>query len=93
MDIDLEIVTEDPWEYNAVLLEDDTNLGEYVVTMTGDEYRHYGGAEEPDEVVRAAFRFLLDREAPEMILDRFTLSTIEDHFPEFPDHLEDYFEG
>ncbi len=91
MEIALEQLEEEPWVYAVTLLEDDTNLGEYVVTMTGDEYRKYGGAEEPDEVVQASLRFLLDREAPEMILDRFTLAQIEGYFPEYPDKLPDYF--
>ena len=91
MDIELEKVSEEPWEYQVTLLEDDTNLGEYVVTMSGDEYRHYGGAEEPDDVIRASFRFLLDRESPEMILERFSVSKIEEYFSDFPDRLHDYF--
>ncbi len=77
--------------YEVTLLEDDTNLGEYVVTMTGDEYRKYGGTEEPDEVIKASLLFLLDHEAPEMILDRFTLAQIERNFPEYPDKIANYF--
>ena len=67
------------------------NLGEYVVTMSGDEYRRYSSTEEPDEVIRATFKFLLDQEDPEMIFERFSISTVEQHFPEYPDRLEDYF--
>ena len=91
MEIELEQLTEEPWEYHITLLEDDTNLGEYVMTMTSDEYHGYGGTEDPDDVVRATFRFLLDREDPEMILERFSISVIEKHFPEYSEKLVDYF--
>lgn len=91
MDIDLEQITEEPWEYHITLLEDDTNLGEFVVTMSGDEYRKYSGTEEPDDVIRATFKFLLAHEDPEMILERFSITTIEQHFPEYPKQLGDYF--
>jgi len=90
VEIELEKIEEDPWVFQVTLLEDDTNLGEYVVSMSGEEYRRYAGSEEPGEVVQASLRFLLDREAPEMILDRFSLSQIEGFFPEYPSKLPSY---
>lgn len=91
MDIELELIEEDPWLYQATLLAEDTVVGEYTVTMSSDEYRDFGGSEEPDEVVRAVLRFLLDRESPEMILDRFTLTETSEHFPEFTEQIKNYF--
>ena len=42
-----------------------------------------GGAENPDDLVRRAFEFLLQREQPAEILKSFQLSDIQTHFPEF----------
>jgi hypothetical protein len=42
---------------------------------------------EPEELVRRAFRFLLEREPPEMILRSFDLSDIARYFPEFEREL------
>ena len=37
-----------------------------------------------EELVRASFLFLLEREAPTSILGRFSLDQITTYFPEFP---------
>ena len=41
------------------------------------------GATEPDELVKASFAFLLQRESPEMILRSFDLTDIARYFPEY----------
>ncbi len=41
-----------------------------------------------DRVVEESFRFLLEREPKESILQAFELSTIERYFPEFPAEIE-----
>ena len=38
----------------------------------------------PEDLVRAAFEFLLEREPPTSILRRFSISDITGYFPEFP---------
>lgn len=42
------------------------------------------------DIVRAAFRFLLDREPSEAILRRFDISVISRYFPEFERELPRY---
>ena len=42
------------------------------------------------ECVKAAFRFLLDREPKESILSRFDLPVISRYFPEFEKEFKDY---
>ncbi len=42
-----------------------------------------GGAASPEDVIRAAFAFLLDREPKESILARFDVMVIGRYFPEF----------
>ncbi len=65
------------------------------VREAGSETRHsvrveradlqtlHPGAQDPSELVRASFQFLLEREPKESILRRFALSEIERYFPEF----------
>jgi hypothetical protein len=41
------------------------------------------GASDPEELVRASFAFLLERESNESILREFDLSVIKQYFPEY----------
>ncbi|MBF0426907.1 MAG: hypothetical protein HQL66_13925 [Magnetococcales bacterium] len=49
-----------------------------------------GGGCQPLGVVEASFRFLLDREPKEAILNRFDLTLIPHHFPEYFDQIAAY---
>jgi hypothetical protein len=91
MQIEVEQLTEEPWEFAVGLREADENLGDYLVSMSEEEYTAYGRGAEPREVVRATFRFLLDREDPEMIVDRFGLNDILEYYPDYPKQVENYF--
>ena len=54
------------------------------VTVKQDDYnRLTGGKIEPEELVKESFRFLLEREPKESILNRFDLSVIGRYFPEY----------
>jgi len=44
----------------------------------------------PEELVRASFMFLLDREPANAILPRFGLEVISRYFPEYPGELAKY---
>jgi hypothetical protein len=44
----------------------------------------------PEQLVDAAFRFLLDRESKEQILARFDISVIARYFPDFEKILPRY---
>jgi hypothetical protein len=91
MEIVVEQLEEEPWEFAVGLREADENLGDYLVTMSEDEYTNFGQGAEPKDLIQATFRFLLDREEPEMIMDRFCLQDILQYFPEYPVQLENYF--
>jgi hypothetical protein len=43
-----------------------------------------------EELVRASFAFLLDREPARSILPRFSLDTISRYFPEYSSELRNY---
>ena len=50
-----------------------------------------GAADVPaEELVRASFAFLLDREPASSILTRFSLDVIGRYFPEYPAELRNY---
>jgi hypothetical protein len=59
--------------------------------MTEDEYVDFGHGADPEDVIRATFRYLLEREDPEMILDRFGLRDILEYYPDYPEQVENYF--
>jgi hypothetical protein len=64
------------------------------VTMSADAYRRLAaGHVDEEHVLEAAFRFLLDREPKESILQRFDVSVIARYFPEFERVLPSYFRG
>lgn len=91
MEIEVEQIEEEPWVFSVGLREADENLGDYVVAMSEEEYNLYGHGAEPAEVVRATFHFLLDREDPEMIMDRFNIRDVLDYYPDYPEQVENYF--
>ncbi len=45
------------------------------------------GADDPHELVRESFAYLLEREPKESILRRFEISAIERYFPSYPDEI------
>jgi hypothetical protein len=73
----------------AVTIREDSSATHHDVTMSSAAFSGHG-ARAPEQVVDAAFRFLLDREAKESILARFDLSTIARYFPDFERKLPDY---
>lgn len=44
----------------------------------------------PEQLIRAAFEFLLDRESNESVLPRFDVSVIERYFSDFPKEVGTY---
>lgn len=63
----------------------DAQATEHQVTVSSAELAAYApGAAEPSNLVAASFGYLLEREPRESILRRFSLSTIERYFPDYP---------
>jgi hypothetical protein len=61
------------------------------VTMSPETFKGLtDGRADESECVRAAFRFLLDREAKEQILAQFDVTVISRYFPEFERELPKY---
>jgi hypothetical protein len=61
------------------------------VTIAQEMYdRLTSGRHTPEDCLRAAFRFLLDREPKEAILGQFDMTVIARYFPEFEHELSRY---
>jgi hypothetical protein len=60
------------------------------VTLSQRDFARLSAGATAEEVVTAAFRFLLDREPKESILARFDVSVIARYFPEFEERLRGY---
>jgi hypothetical protein len=61
------------------------------VTMTQEtSERLTAGKHTPERCLEGAFRFLLDREPKESILNRFDVTVISRYFPEFERELPRY---
>lgn len=61
---------------------------EYEVTLDVDYYVQLTNKTvEPEELVRRSFRFLLEREPKEAILQQFNLRDINRYFPEYESEI------
>jgi hypothetical protein len=67
-----------------VLVVDDDSRTEHEVTLSAVDLRRLGeGYRSAEDLVRACFEFLLEREPKESILRSFDVSVISRYFPEF----------
>ena len=67
-----------------VQLDDGRSATEHDVTVSAaDLDRLHPGAQDPVDLVRRSFEFLLDRESRESILRQFDLPVIGRYFPEY----------
>ena len=63
----------------------------HLITLNQIDYEKYSHNQStPEELIKASFQFLLDRESNQSILKKFALNVIENYFPEYPDELSNY---
>lgn len=68
----------------TVTIRDGDSSTTHQVTVTDGDYRRLGERHDSKEdLVRASFEFLLEREPQESILPQFDLAVISRYFPEF----------
>ena len=68
----------------TVRVTDAAGTSTHTVTLSGTDWERLGGAfRSPDDLVRASFAFLLEREPKEEILGSFDLSRISTYYPGF----------
>ena len=86
MDPEINIIskseTERGWSFN-VEIKDGGVLTQHVIRVDEDDILHHAPTREPEELVLAAVKFLLDQEEPDAILPAFGISDIPVYFPEF----------
>jgi hypothetical protein len=66
-----------------VTVDDGNGQTAHEVTVMPSDVERYAPGSTPEELLEAAFQFLLAREPKEAILQRFELPVIERYFPEF----------
>ena len=70
------------WSYQ-VKLDEGRSSHQYQVTLSRTDYEQWSqGQAEPEQVIQAAFDFLLEREPASAILSGFDCSVIRRYFPE-----------
>jgi hypothetical protein len=74
----------DPQEFQVEVAGEDNTKSTHHVTVSQENYQRLtGGLKSEEELVRASFEFLLEREKKEQILQNFDLSQIKQYFPEY----------
>ena len=82
IEIDSETEGRNNWKYQ-VRLKDNGHTQDHEVTLNWSDYDLWShGRVAPEKVVRAAFKFLLQRESASSILAKFDCSVIRRYFPE-----------
>jgi len=71
------------WRFRVTVREGGSST-EHDVTLSAADHERLGESRRsPEELVRASFAFLLEREPKESILPRFDLVVIGSYFPEY----------
>lgn len=83
---------DDPLAFTVTIREGKSETRHAVTMAQADFTRLSAGKHTPEQVIDAAFRFLLEREPKESILARFDVRVISHYFPEFPRELARYLE-
>lgn len=76
-----------------VTVTDAGSMTTHRVTAGSDEVAGLGGGASASDVIAESFRFLLEREPQESIMDSFDLGVIARYFPEFPQEIRLRMEG
>ena len=73
-----------------VIVRDGKGESRHVVTLERGTLDRLASGKKAEEIIEAAFKFLLDREPKEAILERFDVTVIARYFPEFEQELPRY---
>ena len=65
----------------------------FMVIVDDDYHKEIAPTATKEELVRASFKFLVDREPKESILKTFNLKVIETYFPDFREKIEEYLDS
>ncbi len=70
------------WTCNVEVTESGSTTY-HTVSVTKADLQRWGRSDQPEELVRRSFEFLLQREPKESILKTFDLAVIRRYFPEY----------
>jgi hypothetical protein len=84
----VELQTDDVYR---VTIEESGSTSTHHVRLTSKDVAKYTPGQSAEALIRASFKFLLDREPKESILPEFALPLIERYFPDFPKKIQSYF--
>jgi hypothetical protein len=81
------------WRYHVEITESDGSGSKttHQVTMSKDYYMDLterGRTMIPEEFIKKSFKFLLDRESGDSILQQFDIAQIKDYFPEYETEIK-----
>lgn len=79
----------DSERYGVTIMEGDSK-SVHEVTATAKQVDLLCPDCEPEKVVEASIRFLLDHEPKESIMNQFDLDVIASFFPDYPTAIHDY---
>lgn len=72
-----------------ITIEEKGSISKYTVTLDDAYYQNLtAGKIIKEELIKASFEFLLEREPKESILSKFNLRVIKNYFPEFEEELK-----
>lgn len=75
-----------------ITIKDKISQSKHIVTLKEPLYQSLTkGTISKEECLKASFRFLLEREPKEAILNQFDISVISHYFPEYRDEIKNYF--
>ncbi len=75
--------TRSGWDATVEINAGEAGASRHNVHVTHADLERWGHGGSPEDLVRRAFEFLLEREPAQQILKSFDLSDIEHYFPEF----------
>ncbi len=75
------------WDATVEVNAGGEDASRHNVRVTHGDMERWGRGGEPEDLVRRAFEFLLQREGQQEILKSFDLADIERYFPEFPEAM------
>jgi hypothetical protein len=85
---DIDVTPLDSGRFRVTVTEPGSSTTHDVTASPPDAARF--GADSPEHLVEASFRFLLAREPKESILRGFDVGVIARYFPEYPERIQDH---
>lgn len=75
-----------------VTVREEGGASRHRVTVTDADHVRFGPGASKEELLEESFRFLLEREPRESILEEFELPVIARYFPDYPSQIQERLE-